>query len=504
MTRARSRRRRLLGLLPCAAALMPGLALSQVSRTEFSLSSQLTASDNGELAPIGQESADTTLRVTPRMRMTRQGAGLRMNVDAGVGLIATSSQTRNQDRVLPDAQGTALATLVERVFFVDAAFDIRQVEENPFGGRFTVGAPQNSRTVATARVSPFANLTFSPTLTAQARVEGIWTRFKDTQVGDANTQRALARVESKPVPLGWVVELGSEKTTYRDPTASELRIDQLIATGTATLGYDWVVGVAAGRERALLNGTTESDSLVGARLYWIPGPRTDFAASFDRRFFGDGVNLSARHRTPQTALVLRVLREPATAGSGIRGDGLATFLDAILTTRNPDPAARAEAVNQLIATRGLSALPPGAISAVGNYPQLRTAGDLTWVYLAPRTTVTLGGFAEQRVRLVRKDEPAVATADGDARQAGVSLTVNRRLSPQTGFEVGAAYSRIAGLAIREGELTREASLRAAFLSSLSPQLSATLGAQTRRVRTNANQANSFDENSVFAGLAYRF
>jgi uncharacterized protein (PEP-CTERM system associated) len=483
---------------------MPGLALAQISRTEFSLASQVTASDNGELAPVGQERGDTILRVTPRMRMTRQGAGLRLNVDAGAGLIATSSQSQNRDRVIPDAQGTALATVVERVFFVDSAFDIRQVEENPFGGRFTVGAAQNSRTAATARISPFVDLTFTPTLTGRARVDGIWTRFKDTQVGDSNTQRALARVESKPVPLGWVVELGSEKTSYRNPDSSEIRIDQAVATGTATLGYDWVVGVAVGRERALLNGTIDSDSLVGARLYWIPGPRTDFAMSFDRRFFGDGVNVSARHRTPQTAWVLRVLREPATAGSGIRGDGLATFLDAILTTRNPDPAARAAAVDQLIATRGLSSLPPGAISAVGSYPQLRTAADLTWVYLAPRTTVTLGAFGEQRVRLVREGEPAVATADGDARQAGASLTVNRRLSPQSGIELGAAYSRIKGLAIREGELTREASLRAAYLASLSPQLSATLGAQVRRMRTNANQANSFDENSVFAGLAYRF
>lgn len=491
--------------MPFALALLPGLVAAQLNRTEFSVDSLLTLSDNGDLAPAGLEQSDAILRVTPRVRLSRQSAGLRLEADAGAALVASSTTSSSRrDRVLPDARGQARLALVERLLFIDSEVDVRQVEENPFAGRLGDTGVQNTRTAATARISPYLDWALSPDTTAQARVDGIWTRYKDTLVGDSRTQRALARVESRPRPIGWVVELGSEDTYYRDPQASDLEVDQAVATATAALGGEWVVGVAGGRERTLLNGVRETDNLVGARLYWVPGPRTDIALSFDRRFFGDGWNLSARHRTPQTAISLRLLREPATAGSGIRGDGLATFLDAILTTRNPDAAARAELVNDLIATRGLSGLPAGAISAVAAYPQRRSAADLTWVYLAPRTTVTLGAFAEERVQLVRDGDPPVSTADGDARQAGGSVAWNRRLTAQTGLEVRGAYARIAGLAAREGELAKEASLRVSLLASLSPQMSGTLGVLVRRVRTNSALANSFDENSAFAGLAYRF
>ena len=490
-------------LLSFALVTAPMSALAQVNRSEFSLDTQLTATDNVDLAAPGAERDDVLLRLTPRLKFGRDGGRLKLDADVGAAFVGSTRGTRS-DRVLPDALAKAELIVVERLMFLEANADLRQVEENPFGPRAAGDLDQDTRLAGTLRFSPYLRAALSSTTSAEARWEGIWTRYKDTVVGDSRTRRALGKVESQPLPVGWLLELSQETTDSPNPLFSEVEIAQATATVTLAIASDWVVGVAGGRERILLDGQRESDTLAGGRLYWVPGPRTEFALAADRRFFGTGWNLSARHRTPASSIQLRFLREPATAGSGLRGDGLAAFLDAILTTRNPDVAARSLEVNQIVATREFSAGLPSAISITAPYPQLRTAAEVAWVHLSPRTAITVAAFGEERVRLERQGVPSGGATDSDVRQASVSLGWNRRLSRQLGVDIAAALSRVAGLGSREGDLSREASVRLSFISNLSPRLNATYGLGARRARTNVTGLNPFDETSAFAGFTYRF
>jgi uncharacterized protein (PEP-CTERM system associated) len=118
--------------------------------------------------------------------------------------------------------------------------------------------------------------------------------------------------------------------------------------------------------------------------------------------------------------------------------------------------------------------------------------------------ITVGAFGEERVRLAREDSVPTIPPDKDSRQAGISVGWNRRLSPQTGLDLSAAYSRITGLAAREGDFSRQGYVRASLIVTLSPRLNATIGAEVRKVRTNVTPGNSFDENLAFAAMAYRF
>jgi uncharacterized protein (PEP-CTERM system associated) len=185
---------------------------------------------------------------------------------------------------------------------------------------------------------------------------------------------------------------------------------------------------------------------------------------------------------------------------------LADFLDAILTTRNPDAARRGELVNNLLATRGLQTVIQGVAGAPATYPQLRTGGEVTWVYLSSRTTLSLSAYAQQLRQLARSDglAPASFPATDDSRQYGASLEWNRLLAPQLSLDIGLEWSDVVGLAIREGERTRQGTLRASVIRNLSPKTNLTVGLRARRVSTNAVNVLSFDETAGFVGLGHRF
>jgi uncharacterized protein (PEP-CTERM system associated) len=181
------------------------------------------------------------------------------------------------------------------------------------------------------------------------------------------------------------------------------------------------------------------------------------------------------------------------------------FLDAILTTRTPDPVQRSALVGELLASRGLRNAIPSAIPSSADYAQLRSGSELTWVYLGKRTTLSLALFAQELKRISRSDAPAAPDPGaGDSRQHGVSFGWNRRLSSVSSLDAAAAWSRIAGLALRDGDLTREGSVRASLVRNLSPRTDVSLGVSYRKIASNVSTVNSFDETAGLIGLAHRF
>lgn len=501
MTRLCPVRRRLLGIALAAPAIA---AHAQVQKTELSVQAVATATDNGDGAPAGQERADLLFSLRPRIDVLRQGAGLQLRGSVEADMAASARGTR-RDRILPIASVDAHANVVERLLFLDAAVDVRQVELDPYGVRAEYGSTRNARTAGSYRISPYVDFAMGPRTSFKARLDGRTTRVAGTEDGDATTLRGSAKLDLRPEPVGASLEWLSEDDRYSASSQADLRIDRLLASLNWAVDADWVVGIAAGSERSKLAGASRSDSVVGLRTLWVPGPRTELAAAVDRRFFGTGWNLGLRHRTPRISVRLRFDREPMMAGS-VGTVGLATFLDSILTTRNPDIATRSGMVRDLAASRGLQSTLAGASTLSGGYAQLRTASDLNWVYLGTRTTLTLSVYG-QTLRLLTRDDASAAlptAVDADNRQRGASFGWNRRLSPLTSLDAGLAWSRIEGLGQRAGQVTREESVRASLVRNLSQRTSFSAGIMARRVHSSATNVNSFDETAGFLGLGHRF
>jgi uncharacterized protein (PEP-CTERM system associated) len=501
----RVRTRWLMPLVACAASFSATNGLAQEQKTTLSVQTTVTATDNGNGAPKGFERDDLLISVRPGLQFSRRGSGLSVRADLEADIAASSRGTR-PDRVLPRAHVDAQGELVERLLFLDASADVRQVESDPFGARVESGSARNTRTAGTYRLSPTLEYETSSGRSLLARYEAARTSYAGTTEGDVDTNAGVVRFALKPRPFGAALEWAAEDTDYADAAGTDLRIERLSATASVAIAGEWLLGISAGRERSEFASTAQTDGTYGLRMAWNPGPRTDVTAAVDRRFFGTGWTLNARHRTPRMSFSLRSLREPSNAGNGAAGGGLAGFLDAILTTRNPDGAQRGELVDSLIASRGLRNPILTASGATAGYAQLRTNNELTWVYLSTRTTVSLSAYVQQLRQLTRDDGTTFATgvAVEDSRQRGVSLAWNRQLAPQLSLGMAAQWSRIEGLGVREGEHTRDASLRANVARALSARTNLSLGLLVRRVSSNALSVSAFDETAGFAGLGHRF
>jgi uncharacterized protein (PEP-CTERM system associated) len=493
------------------AAVLVGVAWpagAQEQRTSLSLQSNVTASSNGNLAPDGQERKDVIVTLGPRLQFLRQGAGLSVRSTLGADLIEATRDSR-PDRVLPLASVEAQASIVDRLLFLDAGLDARQVESNAFGGRVVEASEENARTSTTVRLSPSLNYEISSRTFVAARVTDVRTRRSGSIEGDADTLQGSVKLESRPRPVGGGLEVSTDRTEYLSSLNADVRIDRVQATANVALDDAWVVGGMAGQERSTLAGVEQSGSTYGLRLAWSPSPRTSLAVTADDRFFGTGWSLTAGHRTPRMTFLLRSVREPLTAAYSSGGgfaNSLAGFLDAILTGRMTNALERSAAVDELLAVRGIQSALRGSIAPSAAYAQLRTGSEFSWVYLTPRTTLTLALYAQKLQALSDADGlPVLAfPAIDDRRQKGVSAGWNWRLAPQVSIDLLGNYSRVQGLGLRASDLTREADAKATLVRQLSPRTNLSVGVGYRKLATNVVNVDSFDETTAFVGMSHRF
>jgi uncharacterized protein (PEP-CTERM system associated) len=494
-----------------------GLASAQAVKGEFSVGSNLTATDNVDLTTNDEARSDLILNVTPQLDFSTNGA--RFKARGTVGLSLTHHlQGEQRDRILPAVSGSLNAALVERWLFLDASADLTTIESNAFGVRPSERSTTNRRVAEAYRVSPYIERELSRELSLLARADTQWTRLPsdelngstDVQSQNVHVQRNTLTLEHKPVPLGGAVELSSQKTRYKDDTDALLQVEGARAVVSAAVGGDTVVSAVAGRERSRFTFSEERDDVFGLRLRWVPSPRTELKAAIEDRFFGKGVDVSLTHRNPQVSVSLELTRgpviEPVFLGVAPRGTDLAAYLDQILTTRIADPVARRDAVRDLLESRGLPDTLTRPISVVAQYAQIQETVNATLVLLGRRNTLSLTVFTARLERLVRPGDPDIGTADQDNQQVGGDILYNRRLSPLTAAELGMSWSNIKGLADRKGDRTRQLNYRFGLTRRLGLRTDLSIGVlrQEATLSTESGSDSSIDESSAFVGLSHRF
>ena len=430
-----------------------------------------------------------------------------MKIDAAANFLAFANGTQNA-AVLPDANASLKATVVDRLLFLDAAASLTQVESNPFGTWSDQLTTANRRTSGTYRLSPFVAHDFSPRDSVLLRQDAAVTTNGAGTGTRLTSNQTLFRFDRKPVPLGGSIEVSRLQNRSSGTGDANLLLEAVRLRGNVALDGQLVVGVAAGRERSHFLLSDQTDPLYGLTLAWNPGPRTELSASVEHHFFGLGGSLNFRHRMPFMSLALSLSRQPVTASTslGVFADssGIAAFLDAILTTRYPDPAVRATLVNNLISSRGLQSGLPGAIDVIADYPQLQTAANLSWVLLGTRNTASISLYGQTQRQLTQAGEIVPISPVNDNRQVGVALQFSRRLTPQTSLDAQLRWARITGLAVRAGDSTGQTSYRLAWIRNLSPRTGLSAGVQYNRFTTNVGGLQSYNAALAFVGMSHRF
>jgi uncharacterized protein (PEP-CTERM system associated) len=475
----------------------------------------VTATDNGGLEPDSQAKSDTIIDITARLRMLGRGAGYQLDVNLAADALEYVERTA-PNRVLPSGYASLVATLLDRWLYLDTSMQVEQTMSNAFGVLSDTGSSANRLTTARYAVAPYLSHEFSPTLSLLARTERRWVKryAVDTAGGlvspNAREANDSIRITEVPQPFGYSLEYTGHRVNFEGDVPTELSTQA--ARGTLSYAIDPVTASAAlvvGRERNEFSLSRHTDPIYGVRFKWTPSERTTLAAEVERRFFGNGWDVELAHRSPFVALALHGVRRPTDLSSSrlLGGEGTtAGLIDAMLSTRYPDPATRAPLVQQLINQLGLPPQLRGPVELFSDAPQLDQALDLTAAVRGRLTTVTMGVYTRKLLRLSRTDDPLSTLLDDDTgtRQNGVSVAVNRRLDPLTSLTLLATHSRIQGMGLHAADRTIQTRYGFSATRQLSPSTTFNAGLRRQFMRTTVVSDGTMHESALFVGLNHRF
>ncbi|AKJ29906.1 TIGR03016 family PEP-CTERM system-associated outer membrane protein [Caldimonas brevitalea] len=498
-----------LRLALCCLAASPVTA--QTLRADAEVTTTATATNNSRYSDSGDRPSDLVLDVAPRVRLERRGARLDLSAEAGLNALHYTGGTR-PSRVLPEGRLRLRSEPVEQWVHVDADALVEQSATEAFSGRAELSSSVDLATTTRLRLAPYVERRLTSSLSLLARTEHDWTRREGDELQPDQErvyqQRHLVRLARQPLPFGFDAEWSKEDASYGGDSVSALEIETLRAVASYAFDPELVLGVIAGHERSSFFGSTESDGLYGLRLQWAPTERTALDAVVERRFLGTGWQLRWQHRSPFIAFHLSSSRQPVVQGTsqelGEGGGDVASLLDAILTTRHPDPVQRAALVQDMIQRLGLPTQLIGPVELFSNYAQLEQDTTASIALLGRRTTLTASVYMRKLERLRRDDDPfaGVAVGTADSEQRGLLVNVNRRLTPTTQGDVRLSWTQVEGLGLLEGSRSREKALRVSLHHNLSPRSFVTFG--VRRQLLDSNVSGPSQESAAFAGLGHRF
>lgn len=501
---ARPTRRISVGLT-VSLMLWPGLSWGQRWSVDAGLNTGLTWTSNAQLTTSGTE--DTILTVRPHVSMRAEGARLKLNGSAALSGI-TYANGSLPSRLAPEADIGAQLEVVERFLFVDAGLRAFQTSIDPLGPRAEAGdTSENSITTTQARLSPRLEGRIGADLRYGASSENSWTRAYGATATDttASTDGYFGRhsvsVTRDPRPLGWHAEAQRSETKYRDDTLDPLVLDVARVGLDYALDTDLTVGVHLGRERSSDLAADASDGIYGAQLRWQPSPRTALSLFEEKRSFGNAWRLSFDHRTPRIAWNVAMSRSLTTTPQSVLDlpatDDVSGLLNALLTSRYPNPAERAVVVQDYINRQGLptSLLQPITVRALGfNVVTLRRAGV---TFIGVRSSLSLAAY-----KSLTEDTPAFnpvgTTPFEPLSQYGTSVALTHRLTPVVSFTASADWSRVR----RADAASIQRAARLRFNIEAAPKTTAYAGARYRELGSDI--VSEGREGAVFVGLDHRF
>lgn len=491
-------------LLALGATVVPLRLQAQTWSTEANVRVGMAATTNGALAPSGEERKDLVTSVEPSFTLSAEGIRFRLKGLLDVQLVDYARDSQS-NRILPRAELDFASVVVERLLYFDSMIDVHPADRDPYGSRAGSLATSNTRTEGSYRLSPFLRYEASPLVTLVARHDEERSYSGSDELADRGFSRTELRAERLPLPYGGSFYLSTQRQRYSTDGADDWNLDALILKGDLLVEGDLVLGPLIGYERSTAFGERTTSTGLGAHIRWAPNERFQLGASVQHRFFGTGWELNVRHRTPQMSFQVQTSRAPVTSATVPRSR-LSTFLDAILTTRYPEAAARSALVGSIISGGSLQNELATSNDTVASYPQVRSGARAAWVYLGSRNTVSVSAY-RQTLRTLSRPQAAPDTlvpVDADNHQTGAAFEFNRKLTPQMSVDWISSWSRISGLADREGDISTEWSHRLTASRLMSMRTTISAGVQYRRLSSNVAGADSYSAADAFIGLNHRF
>ena len=131
----------------------------------------------------------------------------------------------------------------------------------------------------------------------------------------------------------------------------------------------------------------------------LTADRTTFTAERESRAFGNSYSMTFEHRLP-SSVVRYADRRDASTGQSLQGSP-GTNYDLLFNqfaSIQPDPAKRAQQVNEFLTSNGISPTAPIAGSALPSAALDQRQQELSFAWLGLRDTVTLSAARSEEKR----------------------------------------------------------------------------------------------------------
>ena len=455
--------------------------------------------------------SDTIFSITPGIAFQTLGPDLRTfgNFALNAQYYARSSYSNT---VLPSGTLGLNARLVDQWLYFDAGINSQQ------NALLTIPAQSTGTATYTTTqysLSPYIDHRFNDDLRLRARSENVWTRISGNQTGAALSNgrygKQSIRLDRRPTPLGWGLDAKQEETVYTDSGSLAVRDEIARARVLYAFTPHFEGGLIGGYEHYSTGYASLGHSIYGVQLNWRPNVFTRFDGVVERRFFGTGWDISASQQIQRLSLRLNWNRAPSSYLASLQtipsGVSLSTLLGGMLASQYPDPAARAQAVQNLLAVTGLPATLPNAVNYYTQSATLQDTLTLTGVLLAQRNSYTVSVFHTKTQDLILPGSPPLNNlllASADYVQNGIGLSYGRRLTPVMSLNVGLLRALSTGFGPNEGVSTRQTTFIVQLSRRLSPQTILVLGARRQLLDTANSGLLSANESAVYAGVTHQF
>lgn len=501
-------RRVAIAVLACGIALP---AFAQRWTIEPAISSELTWTSNSLLG-TGTAQDDTVLDIRPRIRLLGEGGRLRISGVMALNGIAYLGGSQSS-RILPEGDLTARLEAVERWLFLEGAVRAAQTSSDPFGVRTDSASTANTLTTTQGRFSPSIESAIDPLTRYRIRSDNTWTKESAADSAAATPAGAAgyfgrhgASIEHDPQPFGWRVEAERSDTRYDDNVTPSLVTDIARVILDYALTPELSAGIRGGYERNNFLTAEQRHVIYGGQMLWRPSPRTLLSADGERRYFGSAWRFAFDHRTPQFATSLSLSRGVQSAPQSLfevpATGNVAALLDAMFTTRFPDPAERGRVVQKFITEQGLPSATLGPTSIYSQRLSLVTSRSGSVGLIGVRNSLVLSAFHTRTEDVPEASVLATGLPINNNVQYGAGLTLSHRFAAAVTLGATIDWSRIRALDGVAPEVTTQYGARLQLSVQASPKTAVVFGGRYRKLESTV--AVPGHEGSVFAGVDHRF
>ena len=269
------------------------------------------------------------------------------------------------------------------------------------------------------------------------------------------------------------------------------------------------INARAGYEWETFPASQGSGPIYGAGASWRPTPRTDFNGWYEQRFFGGSWEVNLSHRTPWLAASFSSSRILSTGTQSLfdipRTNDVFRSVDAILSSRVPDPVERSRAVRDLLTLTGLPSSLASPIPVYSQRVDVQQANTLSLGLLGVRNSLVADLYYTSREGITAEGEPLPGPLRlfTDETQRGAALTFSHRMARSDSINATAVWQRTEGSTLFNSSAeSTQWTTRLQYNRQLRPRTTGYVG--VRYVDYTSNVYPGYSETAAFVGLYHRF